>query len=157
MSWSVSRAARETGLSKSTISRAITSGRISATRQHDGSYHIEPAELFRVYPRGVAQPLSDVRHDASRNPHEEALATPSNEVELLKLKLAMTEELLLQERENSKRQQETVQDLRKRLDAATDKVLALAQPTQPASDAPPDAIRNPQKRRRWWSWKQGPE
>ena len=157
MSWSVSRAARETGLSKSTISRAIKSGRISATRQHDGSYHIEPAELFRVYPHGVAQPPSDARHDASRNPYKEAPATTSNEVELLKLKLVMTEELLLQERENSKRQQETVQDLRKRLDAATDKVLALAQPTQPASDAPPDAVRNAQKRRRWWSWKQGSE
>lgn len=157
MSWSVSRAARETGLSKSTISRAIKSGRISATRQHDGSYHIEPAELFRVYPRGVAQPSSDARHDASRNAHEEAPASSSNEVELLKLKLAMTEELLLQERENSKRQQETVQDLRKRLDAATDKVLALAQPPQPASDAPLDAVRNPQKGRRWWSWRQRPE
>lgn len=157
MSWSVSRAARETGLSKSTISRAIKSGRISATRQHDGSYHIEPAELFRVYPRSVAQPQSDARHDAPRNPREEAPATPSNEVELLKLKLAMTEELLHQERENSKRQQETVQDLRKRLDAATDKVLALAQPTQPASDAPLDAVRNPQKGRRWWSWRQRPE
>lgn len=157
MSWSVSRAARETGLSKSTISRAIKSGRVSATRQHDGSYHIEPAELFRVYPRGVAQPSSDARHDAPRNPHEEAPATPSNEVALLKLKLAMTEELLLQERENSKRQQETVQDLRKRLDAATDKVLALAQPTQPASHAPHDAVRNPQKGRRWWSWRQRPE
>jgi len=157
MSWSVSRAARETGLSKSTISRAIKSGRISATRQHDGSYHIEPAELFRVYPRGVAHPPSDARHDAPRNPYEEAPATSSNEVELLKLKLAMTEELLLQERENSKRQQETVQDLRKRLDAATDKVLALAQPMQPASSAPHDASRNPQKRRRWLSWRQGPE
>lgn len=157
MSWSVSRAARETGLSKSTISRAIKSGRISATKQHDGSYHIEPAELFRVYPRSVAQPSSDARHDASRNSHEEAPASPSNEVELLKLKLAMTEELLLQERGNSKRQQETVQDLRKRLDAATDKVLALAQPTQPASDAPLDAVRNPQKGRRWWSWRQRSE
>lgn len=157
MSWSVSRAARETGLSKSTISRAIKSGRISATRQHDGSYHIEPAELFRVYPRDVAHPPSGARHDASRNPLEQALATPSNEIELLKLKLSMTEELLLQERENSKRQQETVQDLRKRLDAATDKVLALAQPKQPTSDAPLDAVRNPQKKRRWWSWKQRPE
>lgn len=157
MSWSVSRAARETGLSKSTISRAIKSGRISATRQHDGSYHIEPAELFRVYPRSVAQPQSDTRHDASRNPHEEGPATLTNEIELLKLKLFMTEELLLQERENSRRQQETVQDLRKRLDAATDKVLALAQPTQPASDARHAAVRNSQKRRRWWSWNQGPE
>mgnify|MGYP002714750944 CR=1 FL=1 len=155
MSWSVSRAARETGLSKSTISRAIKSGRISAAKQHDGSYFIEPAELFRVYPRSVAQPPSDARHDAVRNPHNEAPATTSNEIEILKLKLAMTEELLAQERENSKRQHETVLDLRKRLDAATDKVLALAQPAQPSADAPLDAVRNPRKRRLWWSWKQG--
>lgn len=157
MSWSVSRAARETGLSKSTISRAIKSGRISATRQHDGSYHIEPAELFRVYQRSVAQPYSDARHDTSRNPRNEDPATASNELELLKLKLVMTEELLLQERENSKRQQETVQDLRKRLDAATNRVLALAQPAHPTPDAIHDAVRNPQKRRRWWRWKQRPE
>lgn len=153
MSWSVSRAARETGLSKSTISRAIKSGRISAARQYDGSYLIEPAELFRVYPRNIAQPLSDARHDAVRNPLEKAPATPSNELELLKLKLAMTEELLAQERENSQRQQETVQDLRKRLDTATDKVLALAQLAQPNANAPLDAARNPRKRRLWWNWK----
>ncbi|GHG37980.1 hypothetical protein [Paracoccus aerius] len=155
MSWSISRAARETGLSKSTISRAIKSGRISAARQHDGSYLIEPVELFRVYPRNNAQPPSDARHDEVRNPLKEASATASNEIELLKLKLAMTEELLVQERENSKRQQETVQDLRKRLDAATDRVLALAQPEQPTANAPLEAARNPRKRRFWWSWKQG--
>lgn len=155
MSWSVSRAARETGLSKSTISRAIKSGRISAAKQHDGSYLIEPAELFRVYPRNVAQPPSDARHDAVRNQLEEAPATTSTELELLRLKLAMTEALLAQERENSKHHHETVLDLRKRLDAATDKVLALAQPTQLGSDAPHDVARTPQKRRRWWSWKQG--
>lgn len=150
MSWSVSRAALETGLSKSTISRAIKSGRISAARQHDGSYLIEPAELFRVYRRRVAQPPSDARHNAVRNPLEEASTTTSQEVEILKIKLAMTEELLAQERENSQRQQETVQDLRKRLDAATDKVLALAHPPQPNSDA----ARNPRKKRVWWIWKQ---
>lgn len=154
MSWSVSRAARETGLSKSTISRAIKSGRISAARQHDGSYLIEPAELFRVYPRNVAQPPSDARHDVVRNPPEEASAATLNEIELLKIKLAMTEELLAQERENSKRQHETVQDLRKRLDTATDKVLALAQQTQPIADALRDAPRNSQKQPFWWRWKQ---
>jgi len=153
MSWSISHAARETGLSKSTISRAIKSGRISATRQHDGSYLIEPAELFRVYPRSVAQPPTSTRHDAVRNPLKEADATTSNEVELLKLKLSMTEELLAQERENSRQQQETVQDLRKRLDAATDKVLALAQPAQPTAEPPLDAERNPKRRRSWWGWR----
>lgn len=153
MSWSVSRAARETGRSKSTISRAIKSGKISAEKQHDGSYLIEPVELFRVYSRSVAQPPYDARHDAIRNPHEETPLTHSNEVEILRVKLALTEEMLAQERENSRRQQETVQDLRKRLDAATDKFLSLEQPTQPKATTLPEPQRNPPQRRRWWPWK----
>lgn len=48
MSWSISRAVKETGLSKSTISRAIKAGKISASRQDNGAYLIEPAELFHV-------------------------------------------------------------------------------------------------------------
>lgn len=150
MSWSISQAAKETGLSKSTISRAIKAGRVSALRQDDGAYLIEPAELFRVYPREVAQPSPDARHEAVRNPHEEAYATPSHDVEILRVKLAMTEALLQQERENSKRQQDTVEDLRRRLDATSEKVLALA---QPSSETRHDAPRNPPQPRRWWSWK----
>jgi DNA-binding transcriptional MerR regulator len=153
MSWSISQAAKETGLSKSTISRAIKAGRVSALRQDDGAYLIEPAELFRVYPRRVAQPLPDARHEAVRNPREEAYATPLHDVEILQVKLAMTEALLQQERENSKKQQETVEDLRRRLDAASEKVLALAQPVQPSIDARHEAPRNPPQPRRWWSWK----
>lgn len=150
MSWSISQAAKETGLSKSTISRAIKAGRISALRQDDGAYLIEPAELFRVYPRGVAQPSPDASHEAVRNPHEEAYATPSHNVEILQVKLAMTEAMLQQEKENSRRQQETVDDLRRRLDAASEKVLALAQPTQRASDVLYDTPRSPPQPRRWW-------
>jgi len=136
MSWSITRAARETGLSKSTVSRAIKSGKISASRGEDGAYHIEPAELFRVYPKRVAQPPSDAADDAPRNPHEEPPATLSRNEEILQVKVAMLEEMLGRERE-------TVADLRKRLDTATDRVLALGQPTQPASDVPNDAPRNP--------------
>ena len=39
----------EAGTSKSTILRAIQSGRLSAPRTDDGGYAIDPAELFRVY------------------------------------------------------------------------------------------------------------
>lgn len=46
---SMSQAARWAGVSKATIHRAIKSGRISAARQDDGSYQIDPAELSRVY------------------------------------------------------------------------------------------------------------
>ena len=153
MSWSVSRAARETGLSKSTISRAIKSGRISAVRQHDGSYHIEPAELFRTYPRNPVQPASDALHDAPRNSPHEVKATPTYEVELLRMKLEMTEQLLAQEREHLRVQHDTIQDLRKRLDIATDRVLLLTQHTQPSSDAPRNAGTSNIPRQNWWPWR----
>lgn len=39
-----------TGLSKPTISRAIRSGKISATPNGKGGYEIDPSELARVFP-----------------------------------------------------------------------------------------------------------
>jgi hypothetical protein len=43
------QAARLTGLGKTTLTRAIKAGRMSAGRREDGSYEIDPAELSRVY------------------------------------------------------------------------------------------------------------
>ena len=43
------QAARLTGLGKTTITRAIRAGKLSATRREDGSYEIDPSELSRVY------------------------------------------------------------------------------------------------------------
>ncbi|WMS45378.1 hypothetical protein RDV64_23790 (plasmid) [Acuticoccus sp. MNP-M23] len=40
-------AAREAGISKPTLSKAIKDGRLSAERQDDGSYAIDPSELAR--------------------------------------------------------------------------------------------------------------
>lgn len=47
---SLREAATAAGVSKSTIQRAIKSGRLSASRTDDGGYAIDPAELHRVYP-----------------------------------------------------------------------------------------------------------
>lgn len=46
---SLSQAAKLTEKSKSTINRAIKTGKLSATRHDDGSYSIDPAELSRVF------------------------------------------------------------------------------------------------------------
>jgi excisionase family DNA binding protein len=46
---SLSQAAKLTGKSKSTINRAIKTGKISATRHNDGSYSIDPSELSRAF------------------------------------------------------------------------------------------------------------
>ena len=47
---SLSEAAIAAGIAKSTIWRAVKSGRISATRTVTGTYQVDPAELFRVFP-----------------------------------------------------------------------------------------------------------
>lgn len=46
---SLSQAAKLTGKSKSTINRAIKTGKLSATRHDDGSYSIDAAELSRAF------------------------------------------------------------------------------------------------------------
>lgn len=45
---SLSQAAKITRKSKSTINRAIKTGKLSATRHEDGTYSIDPAELTRA-------------------------------------------------------------------------------------------------------------
>lgn len=55
MTFSLRTAAQQSGVSKSTILRAVKAGRLSATRTDDGGYNIEPAELFRVYPPQQAE------------------------------------------------------------------------------------------------------
>ena len=46
---SLGQAARAANTSKTTIGRAIKSGRLSATRRDDGGYAIDPSELARVF------------------------------------------------------------------------------------------------------------
>ena len=49
MQLSMGRAAKVAGVSKSTLSRAIKSGKLSASRSEGGGWLIDPAELARVY------------------------------------------------------------------------------------------------------------
>jgi hypothetical protein len=50
MAYTLGQAARAVGRSKTTLNRAIKSGKISAIRGEDGSYTINPAELQRRIP-----------------------------------------------------------------------------------------------------------
>lgn len=53
MVYTLGEAAKATGKSKATISKAIKSGRISAQKGETGVFAIQPAELHRVYPPTV--------------------------------------------------------------------------------------------------------
>lgn len=74
MSYTLGTAAKAVGKSKATISKAIKSGRISATKHDNGSYTIDPAELHRVYPpipsETVSSEPSDTPNETGGNPNE---------------------------------------------------------------------------------------
>ena len=53
MAYSLAEAAAVTGLHKTSILRALRSGRISGTRDDVGRWSVEPVELHRVFPPGV--------------------------------------------------------------------------------------------------------
>jgi hypothetical protein len=50
MSYTLAAAAAACGVNKSMVLRAIKGGKISGTRDEHGEWHVEPAELHRVYP-----------------------------------------------------------------------------------------------------------
>lgn len=53
---SLGQAARLAGVGKTTLTRSIRAGRLSATRREDGSYEIDPSELSRVYSIRIETP-----------------------------------------------------------------------------------------------------
>jgi excisionase family DNA binding protein len=104
MSYTLGTAAKATGKSKPTIQRAIQSGKISATRNSDGSYLIDPAELHRVYP-----PVTECGNDTG----DMKQSVPQENDYGLRVEI----ERLQEEREREREQlQETIADLRRRLD-----------------------------------------
>jgi hypothetical protein len=50
MSYTLAAASKAVGMNKTSVLRAIKAGKISGTRDENGQWHIEPAELHRVYP-----------------------------------------------------------------------------------------------------------
>ena len=78
------QAAKEAGKTKTAIANAIKIGRLSATRDGQGRYQIDPAELFRVYPR-VSLDLGD-----TRPPEDAALR---REIDLLREQVAREQEI----------------------------------------------------------------
>lgn len=61
MKHTLSSAASATGKSKSTIYRAVKNGKISAFRNENGDFEIDPSELHRVFP-----PLSVVSDESEK-------------------------------------------------------------------------------------------
>lgn len=143
MSYTVGEAAKATGKSKSTISRAIDAGRISAERLEDGSYRIEPVELHRVFP---AATVAEHRKDTPRDPSRDPVADVEARV--------LAERVAGLERELRSRDDQ-IRDLDRRLDQAHEEKLrltALLTTREPTSVPEPAAVVAPVARRAFWRW-----
>ncbi|MGZ8397388.1 MAG: hypothetical protein ACXW3X_14825 [Rhodoplanes sp.] len=130
MSYTIGTAARATGKAKSTISRDIKNGRISAERQPDGSYLIDPSELHRVY----APVVSDNGRQNTKSNDSQPQTTDAETVLLKQDNMRLLEqiEMLGDERDDLRRRLDTEAEERRRLT-----MIVTDQRT---------------KRRRWWPW-----
>ena len=82
MGLSAREAAKAAGKAVTTITRAIESGKLSAQRTDGGGYDIEPAELFRAFPKISSATPQELQH-ATREDTGENKAL-QREVELLR-------------------------------------------------------------------------
>lgn len=115
MAYTLGEAAKATGKSKPTLSKAIKAGRISALKLEDGSFHIDPSELHRVYPpvEVSSEPKGDETRGNPLGSHEETYRL--RELELLlsaaKERLADKETQLADLREDRDRWRQQAQAL----------------------------------------------
>lgn len=120
---SLSQAAKATGKSKSTINRAIKSGRLSAKRNDNGSYSIDAAELSRAF---QIEPSKGSEWHNPEPPLEPAKIA-ALEAENAALHAALD------------REREALDEMRTDRDAWKHQATAL--------------LAAPSKRRSWWPWR----
>ncbi len=93
--FTITEAARQTGLTRAAIHKAIKNGRLSANKDDNGNYRIDAAELFRVYKKVDS---------TSKQQHTETSALVDTvDYKLIAQRLEFTERLLKQtenERDN---------------------------------------------------------
>lgn len=147
------QAAKLAGKGKTTLTRAIQAGRLSATRREDGSYQIDPAELCRVYSVRIETPETVTRdrhavHHAT--PGETPHATPSRDPDTaarmaeLETELRMLRELLTEVRESRDELRADRDDWRARAERLLTDQRPKARPTSASTPRAPVEPQEPQ-------------
>ena len=116
MKYTIGTAAKATGKAKSTISRDLKEGTISADKNDDGSYSIDASELIRVYPDVFDPNRSENTISNDQQPAKTPIGTEALQAEVERLRERASVTDIERERE---RQQLTnqIEDLRRRLDS----------------------------------------
>lgn len=87
MSYTLGQAAKACGKSKSTLSKAVKSGKISVIKNDDGSFSIEPVELFRVFP-AVSQ-TGEGEQSEHKKTLPETVGKTEKDIELIELRIKL--------------------------------------------------------------------
>ncbi|MEI7996122.1 MAG: hypothetical protein WCH01_14595 [Methylococcaceae bacterium] len=93
--FTITEAAKQTSLTRAAIHKAIKTGRLSASKDDNGNYRIDAAELFRVYRK--------VDSTSKQNHTETPALVDTVDYRLIAQRLEFTERLLRQtenERDN---------------------------------------------------------
>lgn len=80
---SANKAAKEAGIAKKTLLEAISSGRLTAAKNDKGHWEIDPAELFRAYPKTSSSELEKPQP----TPQENQQKTSENSVLEVEVKM----------------------------------------------------------------------
>jgi excisionase family DNA binding protein len=130
MKLTLSEVARQAGMSKSTLSRLVKKGRITAEKQENGEFRIDPSELDR---------LADLR---SSRRSVQRIETGTDAV--LQREIDLLREMLLDK-------ERTIQDLRTERDDWK-KQAQQAQQAQMLLLAVGEKKKE-EPRKRWWPWR----
>lgn len=114
---SLSQAAKASGRSKSTIGRAIKDGRLSAIRNADDTFSIEPSELFRVFSRGGPGTDGDGTREPLRTPSNGTVGTggEADEIKALRDELSKAQQRAAAAEAKAEERADALADLRNRL------------------------------------------
>lgn len=142
----LSEAAKVTGKSKTTLTRAIKSGKLSARKNDDGNYEIDPAELNRAFENTIAKKTAKdnkKKNTSTKTTSTKTTSTRNVDLEILQNKLESKEEqislkddlieqlkaerdrvygLITDQRDRSETTEEM---LNKEIEALRDKVLSI--------------------------------
>lgn len=64
---SMNQAAKEAGIAKTTLLRAIKNNELSFKKNRKGHYEIDPSELFRVFPKTIKNRFEEPKSTPEKN------------------------------------------------------------------------------------------
>lgn len=155
--WSANEAAKNAGISKTTLLRHIENGKLSAGRNEKGHWEIDPSEVARVYGGGPSGPDHGPVHGAPRAGPGGPGGPPNvpPEINVLQIKLDASEKLAAEREAELHHRDVTIEHLRGELDEEKrERREAQTKLTALLSDMRPTAPEKPVGRHRahWGYW-----